>query len=220
MTREENTPNGEEEGRGGGEQSATTHLTHSNLLGPAAVHPSGISLSKPDIPGLLARILIVVGDSTLVHALEPWMVKQGEEEAGKVGFLEPDLKRFIGAHINADDDELDQEEEDAAEEKSSFICVISWWRRRVQNLSSFVMARKIADGRPWSTDGASAPSNREFDRYFLGPTSPRRSYHLLSASLEGGVAINAAQECMSLYWSVVDGIQTGKSDAFFIYIVT
>jgi hypothetical protein len=192
------------------------------------VHPSAISLSKPEVPGLLARILIVVGDDTLVDALEPWMIKKrGEEEdneeerreAGKVGFPEQDLKRFIGAHMNADNDELHEEEEDTAGEKPSSVCVIGWWRRRVQDLSTFVVERKIAAGRPWSTDGASPPWNREFDRYSLWPAGPHRPYRLLSTSREGGVAINAAQECMSLYWAVVDSIETGKSGLFFSYTV-
>lgn len=215
-TREEGSNNVE----GGEVSSATTHPTHRNLLGPAAVHPSAISLSKPEIAGLLARILIVVGDDMLVHALEPWMVKEEREEEeeegrepGKVGFPEQDFKRFIGAHMNADNDGLHQEEKEqqhAAKEKADFVCIISWWRRVVQSLSSFVVAQKIADGRPWSTDSASPPWTGKFDRYSPWPARPRRPNHLLSTSREGGVAIHAAQECMSLYWGVVGGIQTGK----------
>lgn len=223
VTREEETPDGEKEaGRGG--PPAITYLTHRNFLGPAAVLPSAISLSKPEVPGLVARILIVVGDDTLVRALEPWMTKErgggNGAKAGKIGFPEADLKRFIRAHIQADNDGLRQEEEDAAGEMPGFVSVIGWWRRRVQDLSSFVVERKIADGRPWSTDDDSTPLNRTFDRYSPWPACTHRPHHLLSTSQKGGVAINVAQERMSLYWAVVDGIQTGKSAASFTYTVT
>ncbi|KAH6641206.1 hypothetical protein F5144DRAFT_590553 [Chaetomium tenue] len=214
VTREEGTPDGaEEEGRGG-EPAKITYLTHRNFLGPAAVLPSAISLSKPEVSGLLARILIVVGDDTIVRALKPWMVKDREEggEAGKIGFPKADLERFIRAHIHAHNDGLHQEEEDAGGKMPGLVSVISWWRRRVQDLPSFVVERKIADGRPWSTDDDSTPLNRTFDRYSPWPACTHRPYHLLSTSQEGGVAINAAQECISLYWAAVDGIQTVVDD--------
>lgn len=89
----------------------------------------------------------------------------------------------------------------------------------MQDLASFVMAQKIVDGRPWSPVSRTPPTRGKFDRYSPWPASTRRSCHLLSMTQEGGVAIHAAQECMSLYCGVVDGIQTGKSTTFFISLI-
>jgi len=78
------------------------HAVGSWGLPPCIPRPS--RCLKPKSPGLIARILIVVSDDTLVHELELWMVKEeeekvGGEESGKVGFPEQGFKRLIkGAH--------------------------------------------------------------------------------------------------------------------------
>jgi len=131
-------------------------------------------------------------------------MKSEVEDSGPE-FPEDDFKRFIEAHINAEN-----ELQDASDGLGGGTFCVSWWRRVVQDLQSFEIAQKIADGRPWSTDSPPASWDGKFDLYARWPASHRRPDLPLSLSEEGGVAIRAAQECMSLYWGDVDGVKTGK----------
>ena len=88
----------------------------------------------------------------------------------------------------------------------------SWWRFAVQEEDQRRIQKKIHAKKPYDMDTVKDPLHLHLShqRYEIPPESPHRPYHFISASDDGKMVHNAAQECMSWFSADIDGVPTSK----------
>jgi len=166
-----------------------------------------------------ATIFVVEADRSLLRELEPWVLQAPWPR-----------RKFLRAHFKDDDSAREELESEAYG-----VFFADWWQIAVQKkpgpgqqaisptpsstpISTPLIQQLISSGKTHNADTLDDPLSLRLDheRYSYWPESPHRPFHLVSTSVHGEgqkTTYHAAQQRMSYYSRIEDGVLTGQYNA-------